>query len=164
MKYKNKKLYELLYRNRVALTSKEFKNLLLSIESLIFHEFVDNSDKRVADSKERVDIMWRAVVRYDTIPTSKIYKTSPEADLSKWVRACLTIAKIKDDCYIFASDFDGLPWAGISVDPNGEWLFSLWKQLSSLDMMIMSANQNDALIFLEEEHWFEAHVKKFADV
>jgi hypothetical protein len=155
MRHKNERLHELLYKNRVALISKAFENLLSSVESVTFHEFVSDSD-------ERVNSLWSTAVSYDAAPSSKIARTVSKGELAQWIRGCLTVANIKDVCYIFVSDFGELPWAKVRVDSEADWLFSFWEQFTSLDMMIMNSDQTDVVIFIEEEYWFEAHISRLA--
>ena len=148
------KLSELLHKRAIALASNRLKTLLASVGELTFQGFV-------ADLEEPIDIgmLWRAIAHYDAVPSSKIERNSLKADLSKWIRNCLANVNINGYCYLSIGSLGDLPWARVSVDPNGDWLLALWEQLNYHDMMIMTSNKDVILTFIEEEHGFEAYIK-----
>ena len=148
------KLSELLHQRDIALASNRLKTLLASVGELTFQGFVADSEEPIALGR-----LWRAIARYDAVPSSKIERDSLKADVSKWLRDCLANVNINGGCYISIGSFGDLPWTRVSVDPNGDWLLALWEQLNYHDMMIMSSNKDVILAFIEEEHGFEAYIK-----
>jgi hypothetical protein len=139
-----------------ARSSSKMKALLRSVKAFISMTFVEGEKVSIAPST-----VWQTINKIGAASSKEIERNAPNYQVTRWLTDCSQ--PFGNECYLVIGGF-GLPWAKVRFSNKSEWLLELWEILESKDFVIMSMHQTVIVGFIEDEHFYEAHVLNVDDL
>jgi hypothetical protein len=91
-----------------------------------------------------------------SVPNSSVEISKQQCIPRYWIESVLLQSKMPTSFYLRMADFYGAGWVHIKCSQVADSLLTIWQNLSTKDIQIVSQDLSKVLVISQEEHQIEA--------